>query len=71
MGKQPYKGQIFLTSVLIPFNADAWKKKACNYMENKTDLSLYVQDVKELKTSMTHLMTIPSFKASFQKVLMR
>jgi signal transduction histidine kinase len=67
-GGSPITDQIF-DPLFIPYNADHGEQSMYDTWKNKVDLYSYVQEGKELKDIYDHLMTIPSFKASFQKVI--
>jgi signal transduction histidine kinase len=67
-GGSPITDQIFAPN-FIPYNADHGEQSMYNTWKNKVELYSYVQEGKELKDIYDHLMTIPSFKANFQKVI--
>ncbi len=67
-GGSPITDQIFAPN-FIPYNADHGEQSMYDTWKNKVELYSYVQEGKELKDIYDHLMTIPGFKANFQKVI--
>ncbi|RPA68656.1 hypothetical protein EF405_08740 [Cyclobacteriaceae bacterium YHN15] len=67
-GGSPITDQIFAPN-FIPYNADHGEQSMYDTWKNKVELYSYVQEGKVLKDIYDHLMTIPSFKANFQKVI--
>jgi signal transduction histidine kinase len=67
-GGSPITDQIFAPN-FIPYNADHGEQSMYDTWKNKVEIYSYVQEGKVLKDIYDHLMTIPSFKANFQKVI--
>ncbi|TFV93637.1 GHKL domain-containing protein [Algoriphagus kandeliae] len=64
----PISGQFF-EQLFIPYDADHGEQSMYDTWLNQVELYSYVQEGKELKDIYDHLMTIPSFRANFQKVI--
>ncbi len=64
----PILGQMF-DPLFIPYQADHGEQKMYETWKKSIDLYSYVQDGKELSDIYEHLMSIPTFKANFQRVI--